>query len=675
MVGGLYYAWEVSQMTSTVLLILVTVGFTVVCIYCAPDTQLMVAKVLTIFSAMIMAAVVVGTIVQIVDESTPHVLPETSTFLPIPTTTRNSSITTPSTHQEIVWNSLPSSTPPSPTTTIPSHVHLPISITNMYLAFLTGMFIVTAIMHLPEAFCLFHGIWYLLCLPAGNLIMMIYSICNLTDRSWGTREEKQSNFSTSGSQLDVIVEFLKKIFFCCDKSSTTVAAAVTESRTSDDSQVDLAGDDIDQVDGPTNNRSQQHPTRRTSGSFSKHRTDDSSRFQFANINAFSQPIPVSDWLPQNLRDQYGSTLEMNGYDDTSYLFGMTDSELRDVGITSKAHRSAIHEAIKFLPEPEIEPCVPKNVTHWLENVGLSMYATNFCKAHIVNATTMETLKGMKRKDLKSELGITKPGHQKRLLLAISKLRHATTMERAQMETKHEIDALKTHNLKTVRPEEYDFWECLRQQRLLPESTVFAHDLELKEKLIELRNSTLLVFAITNVIWLILISTLVTKAQLNVLDTNALGLAFLIVFGLILCIQFICMLLHRCSTWMHLIARTPTKCGDPVRASWAFRDLTTADQLNLMANADLTNNTEDAEARRARDEINDQLRRAYQDRVTQRLISVDASLSEGISERQPLLGSQGRTSSAGYSSLGRPVGNTSSTVSAHQRTVHFNAECV
>jgi hypothetical protein len=43
MSGGLYYAWSVSQLASTILLILITIGFAAVCIYCAPDTQLMVS--------------------------------------------------------------------------------------------------------------------------------------------------------------------------------------------------------------------------------------------------------------------------------------------------------------------------------------------------------------------------------------------------------------------------------------------------------------------------------------------------------------------------------------------------------------------------------------------------------------------------------------------------------
>jgi hypothetical protein len=48
------------------------------------------------------------------------------------------------------------------------------------------------------------GIWYLLCLPGGYLFLIIYSFCNLDDRSWGTREEaskKAAGGSSSTSEL------------------------------------------------------------------------------------------------------------------------------------------------------------------------------------------------------------------------------------------------------------------------------------------------------------------------------------------------------------------------------------------------------------------------------------------------------------------------------------------
>ena len=44
------------------------------------------------------------------------------------------------------------------------------------------------------------GLWYLLCLPGGYLFLIIYSFCNLNDRSWGTRQEaaKKSSGQADG---------------------------------------------------------------------------------------------------------------------------------------------------------------------------------------------------------------------------------------------------------------------------------------------------------------------------------------------------------------------------------------------------------------------------------------------------------------------------------------------
>lgn len=141
--------------------------------------RLKVAKILTCLSAIVMAAVFIGTVVQIVEENTP--------------TEDSSQVTTAAPH--------PSTRPPTSsmlhladsvmlndgrTTTPAPEIQLPMSVTTLYSCIMVGIFIITGLMHLDEFYCLFHGIWYLFCLPAGNLILMIYSICNMTDRSWGT---------------------------------------------------------------------------------------------------------------------------------------------------------------------------------------------------------------------------------------------------------------------------------------------------------------------------------------------------------------------------------------------------------------------------------------------------------------------------------------------------------
>lgn len=76
---------------------------------------------------------------------------------------------------------------------------------------------------------------------------------------------------------------------------------------------------------------------------------------------------------------------------------------------------------------------------------------------------------------------------------------------------------------------------------------------LKKSLEDLRNETVLVFTVTNIIWIVLITLLAQHADLTVLHTNALGLGFLVVYGLIVVIQFLALIWHRLTTVLHSLA--------------------------------------------------------------------------------------------------------------------------
>ena len=111
---------------------------------------------------------------------------------------------------------------------------------------------------------------------------------------------------------------------------------------------------------------------------------------------------------------------------------------------------------------------------------------------------------------------------------------------------------------------------LRQACLVPESAVFGAVEELKEKLEDLRELILMVFAVANVIWMILILALVKQKNLEVMGTNVLGFSFLCVYGFLIVVQFFTLLWHRGVTFSHVIARAPWRRGRLHRA-WAFDD--------------------------------------------------------------------------------------------------------
>merc|ERR1719500_2179221 len=58
----------------------------------------------------------------------------------------------------------------------------------VFLISMTGSFFIAACLHPQEFWCIVPGIIYLLCIPSMYLLLTIYSITNLNDVSWGTRE-------------------------------------------------------------------------------------------------------------------------------------------------------------------------------------------------------------------------------------------------------------------------------------------------------------------------------------------------------------------------------------------------------------------------------------------------------------------------------------------------------
>ena len=68
----------------------------------------------------------------------------------------------------------------------------------IFLMLLMFIFIIAAIAHPQEFWCIVPGMLYFLCIPSGYLLLLIYSLCNLNILSWGTREvEKKKQVKTN----------------------------------------------------------------------------------------------------------------------------------------------------------------------------------------------------------------------------------------------------------------------------------------------------------------------------------------------------------------------------------------------------------------------------------------------------------------------------------------------
>ncbi len=63
-----------------------------------------------------------------------------------------------------------------------------LSASSFFFVFLIILFIITGILHPQEILNLVYGLLYLVTLPGGYVLLVIYSLCNLHVVSWGTRE-------------------------------------------------------------------------------------------------------------------------------------------------------------------------------------------------------------------------------------------------------------------------------------------------------------------------------------------------------------------------------------------------------------------------------------------------------------------------------------------------------
>lgn len=603
--GGLEYAYPytVNMVVVLILLIVVTVLYTLVCLYCSQDTQLKCSKLLTLMFAIIMSIAIVGIIRQIVDDVALYITPPTPSP---PPPTQITNVTAP-----------PTNTTQNPYILRNPYIFNP---STWYMFIISAIFILTAILHGSEAAYVFHGIWYLLCLPSGYLLLTIYSVCNLTDRSWGTREVKSQSQVGDKSIIDQIKYYFKSIFWCCipphlrvgqpknnekgDKSNPTSETQEDETEDPDDDKMEdtqileiqedeILSDDsnkekIDYTQVVQIKKDYDQPEKK---SILKTKTEEFKskpikKFRFPGQPKdkgvkFSGSMPhlrssslVEDWLPSEYKC-YIDNFKNHGYDNVSFIAGcIKEKDLISIGIVNHGHRKRLMHVIESLPPEELLQEIPENVQEWLTNIGLEEYWGKFFENSYTEPRDLADIKYLSREEIMSLFQIKKEGHIRRLLKATSVLQYPTKAQTRIREARKAIMSEVTRNLKEDNADdgaEFEFWDTLRSICLLPEQAAFNSSGELVEKLSDLRDTTLLVMGIANVLWLTFMVTVMNQGKsLNLIGTSFASLAFLAVYSIVLLLQFVAMVFHRLEAALHYIARAPFKPGH-FKSNWSWRD--------------------------------------------------------------------------------------------------------
>lgn len=135
LVGAFVAVFQIDNWTSFYLNLIPVLLFMLVCLICKENIQLMVAGVISAVYGLVMVAVLVGLLLQIQEDGI---------FAP----------------------------------------------SSLFFFLMAGELIVTAMLHPKEFTCLPAGIVYYITVPSMYLLLIIYSVFNMNNVSWGTREDE-----------------------------------------------------------------------------------------------------------------------------------------------------------------------------------------------------------------------------------------------------------------------------------------------------------------------------------------------------------------------------------------------------------------------------------------------------------------------------------------------------
>ena len=74
-----------------------------------------------------------------------------------------------------------------------------------------SFFVFAAVVHPQEFWNLPYGIIYFVAIPSMYMLLMIYSVTNINDVSWGTREVPQSDAQKEQAEVEKLIDQQKKV--------------------------------------------------------------------------------------------------------------------------------------------------------------------------------------------------------------------------------------------------------------------------------------------------------------------------------------------------------------------------------------------------------------------------------------------------------------------------------
>ncbi|KAK9877020.1 hypothetical protein WA026_016046 [Henosepilachna vigintioctopunctata] len=191
LIGATVTVFEMDQWTSFLMNLVPILIFVLVCSTCPPDFQVKAAAILSSIYGLLMMAVLIGVLLQIQEDGL-------------------------------------------------------LAPTSIFFLFMIGEFVLAALIHPKEFYCLKYGIIYYVTVPSMYMLLMIYSVFNIHEIKWGTREnnveqvanENELETTKSGKKENKFKHIINSIFDVREMFTTPKQQNVNQKSPSEDDDVE-----------------------------------------------------------------------------------------------------------------------------------------------------------------------------------------------------------------------------------------------------------------------------------------------------------------------------------------------------------------------------------------------------------------------------------------------------
>ncbi|CAB1428603.1 unnamed protein product [Pleuronectes platessa] len=428
--------------------------------------------------------------------------------------------------------------------------------TGVFLVSMTIMYLVTALLHPEEFVMIVYGLMYFICIPSGYLLLTIYSLVNMHVVTWGTRETTKKE------------EVKKNTNIMCDRNCTICCWDMKCQVTQESENLMLQ-----QITGL--NAQHAPNTLNTNLQTSQHAT--------VNLELQNKPDTTMEEFFERAQapptDKHNKT-NIDKDDDTDSSSSDDSSEKKSLSMTPSmsASMSVIGDEDDFsltgIPEETEELPVSDWVIPVKEEFLKKLTYANMRRN--LQAQIRYTLRNKNQDDLCEELVLMLTDTLNVELSHARRIIKVSQLNRLEKRVMRAIEkTLIAPQVQKLDEGEQDFWHKLLERYLKPIVDVKAHQEEVTRELKSLRNKSVFLYFIINVLWVVatfflqaigndVISIKIPKYYPNgteaeeSLKVEPLSLMFLLSFAVLLVMQFLAMLYHRVYTLIHVVSYRSTE---------------------------------------------------------------------------------------------------------------------